>query len=105
MGAWIREARGVSWPDPERKGVRHWRSRSVTVGAGWYSIGWLLWFGVVWPFVLAPLWLVAEFWLLTGSMAWVLAQWALHPETRWLCVGVRVLRWFWIVDLPSEGWR
>ena len=104
MRAYVRETRGVSWPDPRHRGVRHWRSRTVGVSAFWYGVGWLLLYGVIWPFFLAPLWVAAEVWLLLISSAWVLGNWAAHPETRGQG---ELVRWglFWLLDLPSEGGR
>lgn len=104
MRAYVRETRGVSWPDPRYRGVRHWRSRTVGVSAFWWIAGWVLLYWVIWPFILAPLWLAAEVWALVASMVWVLWQWAGYPETRGQAVLVK-WRWLWLVDLPSEGGR
>ncbi len=35
-----------------------------------------------WPFIVFPLWLTAEFWLLAGSAAVVAWQYAVDPRTR-----------------------
>lgn len=98
MRAWIRETRGTSWPDPERKGVRHWRSRTIGLSAFWYGAGIML-YGLFIVFVVVPLWMMAEFYLLLFSMGWLAWQWTAHPETRWDGV---LVRWsvFWIWDLP-----
>lgn len=67
----IRETAGTSWRDPRYPGTRHWRSTSVSYGAGWYALGWLIRYGIVWPFLLIWLWLAVEcaVILVTGILA------------------------------------
>ncbi len=102
MGARIRHTEGVSWR--AGPGVRRWRSSSVSVGLGWFGLGWLLWYGIAWPFFIAPLWLVAEFWLLVitalASLGYMISR--DQPASDLLIARAGP---FWVFDLrlPPEG--
>jgi hypothetical protein len=96
MGARIRHTEGVSWR--AGPGVRRWRSTSVSVGAGWFGLGWLLWYGIAWPFFIAPLWAVAEFWLLFGTAVLVLVYMADRHQPASDIYLARVGP-FWVFDL------
>jgi hypothetical protein len=71
----IRETAGTSWRDPRQPGTRHWRSTSVSYGAGWGLLG-LVFIGpflVLWWMLLLELWLAAESVLITVTGVAVLA--------------------------------
>ncbi len=105
MSVRIRETAGTSWRDPRHPGTRHWRSTSVSYGAGWWLLGLGAWafiaapFLILWWMILAELWLAAEsvIFLVTGIA--VLAVLALR-QARPGDVRLTRLRWgLWMVDL------
>ena len=76
----IRETAGTSWRDQRQPSTRHWRSTSVSYGAGWGLLGlaviapfWLLWW-----MLLLEVWLAAEAVLITVSGVAVLVVLALR---------------------------
>ncbi len=75
---------GTSWPG-RQPGVRHWRSSSMGLWFGWLGLGLLggaFLHLVLWSFMLAPMWLSIEFYVLGISGLIVLARWGLQPVTR-----------------------
>jgi hypothetical protein len=76
----IRETAGTSWRDPRYPGTRHWRSTSVSYGAGWGLTGFLVIgpFLLLWWLLLAELWLTAETVLITVTGVAVLVVLALR---------------------------
>jgi hypothetical protein len=99
MGAYVRETSGVSRRYPD--GTRRWRSRTIGMSAGWYLAGWLLWVAL-WAFVIGPLWLCGEFYVLLGSAVVAIARTAVRPYER-----LRMTRLgpFWVVtvDWPEPN--
>jgi hypothetical protein len=79
----IRETAGTSWRDPRYPGTRHWRSTSVSYGAGWGLAGFLVIgpFLALWWLLLAELWLAAESVLITVTGVAVLVALA-RKEAR-----------------------
>jgi hypothetical protein len=81
----IRQTAGTSWPGCQ-PGVRHWQSASVSYGlwgCGLGLFGAAIWYLVIWPFLLGPLWLTAEFYLLGATGALVLYDWWTDERTRY----------------------
>lgn len=71
----ITETRGSSWRG-RRPGTRHWHSRSVSMGFGWWLLGGAAWYGLVLPFIAVPLWLVIQLYLYAVLAAVAIGLWA-----------------------------
>jgi hypothetical protein len=69
----FRDTRGASWRGPQ-PGTRQWASRSVSYGPG-TALAYLIMMGLLWLFVLGPLWIVAECWTVLISAVAVMAGW------------------------------
>jgi hypothetical protein len=103
MNVRIRETAGTSWRDPRHPGTRHWRSTSVSYGAGWGLLGFLVVapFWLLWWMLLLELWLSAECVLITVTGIAVLAVLVLR-QARPGDVTLTRLRWGLVmVDLKG----
>lgn len=69
----FRDTRGVSGPGPY-PGTRQWVSRSVSYSPGWYLLGLTLEI-LLWLYILGPLWICAECWVITVSAVTVMGGW------------------------------